>query len=122
MMAHPRLVAWQGEGDAALMGAAPGKFVSKLGAEGVQGVGVPGRGLGIALKAEDGAARPRLPLTVALLRAAGVMSAEEAARIGASADLVLRNHRGLDVGHIEVRLPEGVRGLGEGAEKIESAA
>ena len=105
MMAHPRLVAWQGEGDAALMGAAPGRIVSKLGAEGVQCLGVPGRGLGLALKVEDGAARPRLPLTVALLRAAGVLTAEEAARVGPPADTVLRNHRGVEVGRMEFTLP-----------------
>ncbi len=108
MSRHPRLVAWQGEGDAALMGAAPGKFVSKLGAEGVQGIGVFGRGLGIALKAEDGASRPRLPLAVALLRAAGVLTAEEAARAGPPADTILRNHRGIEVGRIEIGMPEEV--------------
>ena len=105
MMAHPRVVAWKGEGDDALMGAAPGRFVSKLGAEGVQGVGVPGRGLGIALKVEDGSSRPRLPVTVALLLAAGVVTAEEAARVGAPADLSIRNHRGLEVGRVEIRMP-----------------
>ncbi len=114
MMTHPRLVAWQGEGDAALMGAAPGKVVSKLGAEGVQGVGVPGRGLGIALKVEDGAARPRLPLTVALLRAAGVLSAEEAAAVGSPAEVVLRNHRGIEVGRMEITLPAEVAVLRNG--------
>jgi L-asparaginase II len=106
MMAHPRVVAWEGEGDAALMGAAPGRFVSKLGAEGVQGVGVPGRGLGIALKVEDGSSRPRIPLTLALLRAAGVITAEEAARVGPPGDPVIRNHRGLEVGRLEIGLPD----------------
>lgn len=115
MMAHPRLVAWQGEGDAALMGAAPGKVVSKLGAEGVQGVGVPGRGLGLALKVEDGGSRPRLPLTVALLRAAGVLTAAEAAAVGPPADTVLRNHRGIEVGRMEITLPAEAAVLRDGA-------
>lgn len=111
MMAHPRVVAWKDEGDAALMGAAPGRFVSKLGAEGVQGIGVPGRGLGIALKVEDGSSRPRVPLTVALLRAAGVLTEEEAARVGPPADLAIRNHRGLEVGRIEIALPDAAVSL-----------
>ncbi|HEU4395583.1 MAG TPA: asparaginase [Planctomycetota bacterium] len=111
MTGFPRQVAWEGEGDAALMGAAPGRLVSKLGAEGVQGVGVPGRGLGIVIKVEDGGARPRLPVTVALLRAAGVLSAAEAARVGPPADVVLRNHRGTEVGRIEFDLPDAVRAL-----------
>jgi L-asparaginase II len=109
MMAFPRQVAWEGEGDAALMGAAPGKIVSKLGAEGVQGVGVPGRGLGLALKVEDGSARARLPLTVALLRAAGIFDEAAAARVGPPADTVLRNHRGTEVGRIEITLPAQLR-------------
>jgi len=114
MMAHPRMVAWQGEGDAALMGAAPGKIVSKLGAEGVQGVGVPGRGIGIALKVEDGSARPRLPVTVALLRAAGILTDAEAAAVGPPAALPLRNHRGIEVGAMAFALPEEVRVLRNG--------
>jgi L-asparaginase II len=109
MMTFPRAVAWTGEGDAALMGAAPGKLVSKLGAEGVQLVGVAGSGLGIAIKVEDGASRPRIPLTVALLRAAGALTADDGKRVGAPADLVLRNHRGIDVGSIEVVLPPEAR-------------
>jgi L-asparaginase II len=106
MMNHPRMIAWEGQGDAALMGAAPGRFVSKLGAEGVQGIGVPGRGLGIALKVEDGSARPRIPLTLALLLEAGVLSPEEIASVGEPGELVVRNVRGLAVGHISVTLPK----------------
>jgi L-asparaginase II len=109
MMAFPRQVAWEGERDAALMGAAPGKIVSKLGAEGVQGVGVPGRGLGLVLKVEDGSSRARLPLTVALLRAAGVFDEAAAARVGPPADTVLRNHRGTETGRIEIVLPGSIR-------------
>jgi L-asparaginase II len=111
MSRHPRLVAWEGEGDAALMGAAPGRFVSKLGAEGVQSLGVFGRGLGISLKAEDGGSRPRIPLSVALLRAAGVLSVEETARVGPPGETVLRNHRGIEVGRLEVALPAAARSL-----------
>jgi len=62
MMAHPELVAGERrEFDTALMKAAPGRLVSKWGAEGVQGVGLlagsrgAGSGAaGLALKVEDG--------------------------------------------------------------------
>lgn len=62
MMAHPELVAGERrEFDTALMKAAPGRLVSKWGAEGVQGIGLLGgaRGVGsgpagVALKVEDG--------------------------------------------------------------------
>lgn len=115
MMNHPRMIAWEGQGDAALMGAAPGRFVSKLGAEGVQGIGVPGRGLGIALKVEDGSARPRIPLTLALLLEAGVLGPEEIASVGEPGELVVRNVRGLVVGHISVTLPKETAVLREAA-------
>jgi L-asparaginase II len=122
MSRHPRQVAWEGEGDAALMAAAPGRLVSKLGAEGVQGVGVFGRGLGIALKVEDGGARPRLPVTVALLRAAGALSEEEAARVGPPAAVSLRNHRGIETGRIEIDLPAAASVLGPGRREAASGA
>jgi L-asparaginase II len=111
MSRHARMVAWEGEGDAALMGAAPGRLVSKLGAEGVQGVGVLGRGLGIVLKVEDGGARPRLPMTVALLRAAGALSAEEAARVGPPGSTAIVNHMGIETGRLEFTLPDAVKAL-----------
>ena len=104
------------------MGAAPGKIVSKLGAEGVQGMGIPARGLGIALKVEDGSARARLPLSVAVLRAAGIFTAAEAGRVGKPADTILRNHRGIEVGRVEIALPAEVGRIGKGGRKIESAA
>ncbi len=122
MMNHPRLIAWEGAGDAALMGAIPGRFVSKLGAEGVQGVGVPGRGLGIALKVEDGGARPRIPLTLALLIEAGVITAAEAAAVGEPGELVVRNIRGVEVGHMTVKLPPETAALLKKAPGVESAA
>jgi len=108
MSRHPRMVAWRDEGDAALMGAVPGRLVSKLGAEGVQGVGVLGRGLGVVLKVEDGSARPRLPVTVALLRAAGALSDDEAARVGPPGATTIRNHNGIETGRLEFALPEAV--------------
>jgi L-asparaginase II len=110
MTHRPDLVAWPGRGDAALMGAAPGRIVSKLGAEGVQCLGVLDRGLGIALKLDDGSDRARLPLTAALLEAAGVLTRDNAAAIGPAADRVLRNHRGVEVGRLEPVLPRGWSG------------
>ena len=41
----------------ALMRAAPGAFVAKGGAEGCYAVGLRGRGLGLAMKIEDGSPR-----------------------------------------------------------------
>ncbi len=105
MMAHPRMVAWTREGDSALMAAAPGRIVSKLGAEGLQCVAAPGLRWGLALKSADGGSRLRLPLTLAILRGAGILSDAEAATVGPAAATTLLNHRALEVGRLEVVLP-----------------
>jgi L-asparaginase II len=55
MMAHPYLVAGRDRLDTDLMRAAPGALVSKVGAGGVQCVGLRG-GLGVAVKMESGGA------------------------------------------------------------------
>jgi L-asparaginase II len=54
MWAHPRLVAGTGRSCTDLMAAAPGEILAKVGAEGVYGAALPGLGLGLALKVEDG--------------------------------------------------------------------
>ncbi|KKE77903.1 asparaginase [Bacilli bacterium] len=54
MMAHPRLVAGKDRFDTDVMKVLKGKLVSKMGAEGMQGIGLVEEGLGIAIKVEDG--------------------------------------------------------------------
>lgn len=54
MTGRPDLVAGQGRPCTALMQAYPGRILAKVGAAGVYGVALPGRGLGIGLKVEDG--------------------------------------------------------------------
>ncbi len=56
------------------MRAVPG-LLSKVGAEGVLAVAVPGVGA-VALKIDDGAARARMPALVPALRLLGVAAAE----------------------------------------------
>jgi len=83
MMAHPELVGGERRQlDTALMRAAPGRLVSKGGAEGVQAVGLlaggHGRGLeaiGLAIKVEDGdaARRARSVGTIAALSQLGAL-------------------------------------------------
>ena len=60
MMAHPYLVAGRGRLDTDLMEAAPGALVSKVGAGGVQCVGLRA-GLGLAIKTEAGGASTSTP-------------------------------------------------------------
>jgi L-asparaginase II len=58
MIAHPALVGGTGRACTALMRAAKGRAAVKIGAEGVYAAMLPERGLGIALKIDDGD-RPR---------------------------------------------------------------
>jgi L-asparaginase II len=57
MMTHPHLVAGTGRFCTDLMRAMPGQIVAKVGAEGVYSAALPAKGVGIALKVEDGDSR-----------------------------------------------------------------
>ncbi len=70
MRARPELVGGTGRDVTDLMRALPG-LVAKDGAEGVYAAATA-EGVGIALKIDDGAARPRVPVLVAALRKLGV--------------------------------------------------
>jgi L-asparaginase II len=54
MLAHPDLVAGTGRYCTEVMTALPGRLIAKIGAEGVYSAGLPGSGIGVALKIEDG--------------------------------------------------------------------
>ncbi|MFN3652856.1 MAG: asparaginase [Armatimonadota bacterium] len=68
MMAEPGMVRGEGGLDTVVMEALPGTVFCKGGAEGCEAAGIPGQGIGIAIKVEDGAARPLAPVLLALLR------------------------------------------------------
>jgi L-asparaginase II len=73
MRAHPALVGGTGHDVTRLMTEVPG-LIAKDGAEGVYAAATAD-GIGVAVKIDDGAARPRLPVLVAALRRAGVDAA-----------------------------------------------
>jgi L-asparaginase II len=54
MTGHPELVSGTSRSDRALMGIAPGDWVAKIGADGVQAIGIRSAGIGIAIKITDG--------------------------------------------------------------------
>ncbi|WP_029137647.1 asparaginase [Nakamurella lactea] len=72
MRAHPELVAGTGRDDTLVMSAHPGVLM-KGGAEGVHVAALPD-GSAVAVKISDGAARARMPVLVAGLRALGLDS------------------------------------------------
>ncbi|MBM3580828.1 MAG: asparaginase, partial [Alphaproteobacteria bacterium] len=77
MTCHPRLVSGPGRFDTEAMTAGSGKFIVKGGAEGMHAAAIPGAGLGIAVKIEDGACRASAVAMAALLaRFAGIELAD----------------------------------------------
>uniref|UniRef100_A0A832I478 Asparaginase n=1 Tax=Eiseniibacteriota bacterium TaxID=2212470 RepID=A0A832I478_UNCEI len=101
MIAHPRATAGAGRFSAALMEAAGGAAISKVGAEGLECVGLPERGLGLAVKCEDGAARAVPPAVVALLETLEALAPGRLASLGAWRAPEVRNHAGRATGTIE---------------------
>jgi len=100
MMAHPIMV---GRPCAGVMAAAPGLVVAKAGAEGVYLAGFPESGVGVALKCDDGAARPLLHVLAAVARRLRLVPPAGLKALAALADPVLRNHAGLRVGEVLVK-------------------
>ena len=72
MMGHPDLIAGQDRLCTALMTLYPGEVLAKVGAAGVYGVALPKRGLGLALKLEDGHARATMAALLAVLEQLGL--------------------------------------------------
>lgn len=101
MSAHPEMVSGSGGFDTVLMQAGAGDLVSKGGAEGLRCVGVRSRGLGIAVRCEDGGTRGLDPVLPALLRDLDAIDEELAAELGRHIPRVVRNWSGRDVGRIE---------------------
>jgi L-asparaginase II len=105
MMNHPELIGGSERLDTKLMQAAPGKLISKVGADGVWLCGVlpcerwP-TGLGIALKIADGDDhRARPVVAVEILRQLGVLSTDDLTDFS---PMPVKNRRGDVVGRIEV--------------------
>ena len=99
MRRHPEMVAGEGRLDTLLMRALPGA-VSKAGAEGVHVTGIPDRGIGIAVKIEDGTRRALGPAVTSALEAFGLIGATEKAALAQHAGDRLRNFAGLEVGAV----------------------
>jgi len=87
-----------------LMEAAGGTLVAKGGAEGLECVGVPSHGLGIALKCEDGRSRAVGPAVVALLEHLDLLTPEQVEALDRWRRPMVHNARGSAVGEIRARV------------------
>lgn len=102
MLAHPYLVAGKNRFDTDVMEKLGRRVVSKIGAEGVLAMGVVGRGIGIAVKIDDGAARAYEALAIDLLESLNVVSAADRAALAPYSNRTQKNFAGLETGSIEV--------------------
>lgn len=97
---YPRAVAGTGRVEVTLAEATGGRLVAKGGAEAVFCLGIPERGWGVAIKADDGGGRAIGSLAAAVLADIGVLSEEEITRLADTIAPVLSNRQGLAVGQL----------------------
>jgi L-asparaginase II len=102
MLAHPRATGGEGRFSTVLMERLGGHVVAKGGAEGLECLALPARGLGLALKCEDGNARALPPVVVAVLEQLGELDAAGRAALAEFREPAIRNHAGLEVGSLRV--------------------
>ena len=110
MSAHPELVSGERRNDLALMQAGGGDWATKVGAEGVQGIAVRSRGIGIAIKIADGNARALFPVTVAVLQQLGLLPDPAVTPLAAYHEPSQRNLRGMVTGKMQPVVELGTGG------------
>ncbi len=98
---HPFLVAGTGRFDTRVMERLGERVFCKVGAEGVYCAALPGRGLGVAIKVDDGQARGAEVAMAAVIEAL-VELKEDAERrfVAALSDVVMKNWNGIEVGRL----------------------
>jgi L-asparaginase II len=99
MTSHPELMSGTARFDAALMRTAPGDWIAKAGAEGVQTIGIRSAGLGIAVKVIDGNVRGLHASVIALLKKLGLMP-DTAPMLDAWVEPKVLNVQGAEVGQV----------------------
>jgi L-asparaginase II len=96
--AHPFMVAGSGSFDTRVMEALRERAFIKTGAEGVYCGCLPELGLGVAIKADDGAGRAAETVMAAIILAFLDLDGEERGVVAPMADLALRNWKQIEVG------------------------
>ena len=98
MRLHPYIVSGNGRLEVALADATHNRVVAKGGAEAVFCVAIPEKGLGVAIKIDDGTARTIPTAVIRTLEEIGVLSGPELMTLRELRTPVVRNHRELEVG------------------------
>jgi L-asparaginase II len=109
ILEHPRHIAGDGRLDTEVMTALPGRVFAKSGAEGGYALALAEKGLGVALKIEDGQARALNPAVVTTLEQLEVLTDEARQRLKSYFSPPIVNHRREEVGRIQpvFKLAEG---------------
>jgi L-asparaginase II len=102
MQARPFLVGGTDRFDTILTGETGGRILSKIGAEGVHCAAIVERGIGVAIKVEDGATRAQYPALLRILQSLDALPDPLPPRLAELARPPVRNTRGEVVGEIRV--------------------
>jgi len=98
--ARPQLFGGTDRFDTVLLEESGGRIVPKVGAEGVHSVALLDAGLGLAIKATDGAARAQYPAVLRALQLLGALPDPLPTRLAEMARRPVRNTRGETVGWV----------------------
>jgi L-asparaginase II len=102
MQTRPFLIGGTDRFDSILIEETGGDVIAKIGAEGIHSVAVPARGVGIAIKVEDGAQRAQFAAVVRVLQCLEVLPARLPPRLQEFLHRPIRNTRGEVVGELRL--------------------
>ncbi len=97
---HPDLVAGTGRSDLALMQTGKGDWVTKIGADGVQAIGIRSKGIGIAIRIADGDRRALMAATVEVLQQLQLVDDVSATPLARYARPQVKNYKGTVTGDV----------------------
>lgn len=100
MTRHPDLVSGTSRSDLALMQTGAGDWVTKVGADGMQAIGVRSKGLGIAIRIADGTPRALHAATVEVLQQLGLLEDSSGTPLAIYDCPPIRNYRGVETGGV----------------------
>jgi len=100
---HPFLVGGTDRIDSALIYETQGRVISKVGAEGVHCALLPERGIGLAIKVEDGAQRAQVPALLRLLQELDALPDPLPPKLAEWMHKPVKNTRGECVGKVMMR-------------------
>ena len=100
MTRHPDLVSGTARSDLALMQTGAGDWVSKVGADGMQAIGVRSKELGIAVRIADGNPRALHAATIEVLQQLGLLEDSSGTPLAVYDCPPIRNYRGVETGGV----------------------